>query len=152
MEIPKLLSECLDEFSFSIKEKKIELCCRVDELLPVVMTDRTLLKRVLVNLLDNALKFTPDGGQISIEATVGVRGGQVSVRNTGVGMAPEAAARIFERFWQTEQGRKHGIGTGLGLYFSKQIMQLLGGDIECDSSEHVHTKFTILLKDAKRGI
>lgn len=115
-------------------------------------TDRNLLRRVLVNLLDNGLKFTPEGGQLIIGAVLEQEEQQlkISVVNSGPTMSDLQLEGMFERFWQTPQGRKYGLGTGLGLFFSRQIMDMLGGSIECNITEQNYTGFTIRL-DAHRA-
>jgi signal transduction histidine kinase len=140
----RLLTQCLSEFSFAIKGKKIELRFDVSDGL-TVNTDRSLLRRVLINLLDNGVKFTPEGGQLIVSAVLEQQQLKVSVVNSGPAMSDMQLEGLFERFWQTPQGRQYGLGTGLGLFLSKQIMDVLGGSIECHTIEQNYTAFTITL-------
>jgi signal transduction histidine kinase len=87
---------------------------------------------VLSNLLGNAVKFTPDGGKVTIHAEARGQGVAVSVADTGPGIPPEQAAHIFDRFWQAEHRGRDG-GTGLGLAIAKGIVDRHGGTIEVAS-------------------
>jgi len=149
--IAELLNKCVGEFSFVIKEKKIELAIEIAAGLPEISSDKILLRRVLVNLLDNAVKFTPEGGRIFVSAAGSEHQLQLTVTNSGAGLSVLQLGRIFQRFWQTESGRQYGIGTGLGLFVSKQIIESLDGQIACTSTEHQSTTFTLTLNQAKSG-
>ena len=102
--------------------------------LPTVETDRQKLVQILVNLLANAIKFTPDEGRVHIEARRDGDHVVVSVSDTGIGIAPEALEKIFEPFTQAEAlaVREHG-GAGLGLYVVRQLSALLHIDVAVDS-------------------
>jgi two-component system, OmpR family, phosphate regulon sensor histidine kinase PhoR len=101
--------------------------------LPRVSVDRRRVEQVLINLIHNAVKFTPEGGEIIIAARV--IGGmlRVSVRDTGVGITAEELPRIFERFYKTDAARRSA-GTGLGLAIAKHIVQGHGGTIWAEST------------------
>jgi two-component system, OmpR family, phosphate regulon sensor histidine kinase PhoR len=101
--------------------------------LPRVWVDRGRIEQVLINLIHNAVKFTPEGGEIVIQA--GVTDGmlQVSVRDTGVGITAEELPRIFERFYKTDAARRSA-GSGLGLAIAKRIVQGHGGTIWAEST------------------
>lgn len=145
VDVLSLLTSCLNQFAFAIAQKGIKLKVATGSI-PGLNTDKQLLRRVLMNLLDNAVKFTPDGGQISISAACTTSKLRMYVRNSGMGMSPVQLERIFDRFWQTPYGRQHGVGSGLGLFLSKQIMDSLGGQITCTSIESVGTEFTLTLE------
>lgn len=108
--------------------------------------DRDKLKQVLVNLLDNALKFTSDGGEVAINCYPQEDVLYVEVADTGVGISPIMLPRIFEKF---QQGRgsypKENKGTGLGLFIVKAIVELHQGQILAESKVGVGSKFTICL-------
>ncbi|HYV86286.1 MAG TPA: ATP-binding protein [Patescibacteria group bacterium] len=114
--------------------------------LPAVRADRDRLAQVLINLVDNAIKFTPDGGRIVISAAA--RDGRVvlSVSDTGIGIPPGELGRIFERFYRVDRSRdrKEG-GTGLGLAIAKHLTQAMGGTIEAHSAPGAGTTFQITL-------
>jgi signal transduction histidine kinase len=146
VDVFELLRQCLSEFAFCIEEKQLQLELMLDEGMTPIQTDRVLLRRVLINLLDNAVKFTPVNGKLKVMASQNDHVMCVSVSDSGPGLSEEQRDRIFEKFWQTQLGRERGIGTGLGLHLSRQIMSALGGTIECFSKEGSGTQFTIKLQ------
>lgn len=141
-----LLKQCVSEFAFAIKEKKIELNVNdVGEAPYLVTTDRRLLSRVIMNLLDNAVKFTPESGQLNLTVSRGHQQTRLAIRNSGPTMTEIERERVFDRFCQTARGRQYGVGSGLGLFLAKQIMEALGGQIQCSSIELAGTEFVISL-------
>jgi len=117
--------------------------------LPQVLADQGRLEQVLVNLLDNAIKYTPAEGRVSI--TVAEEEGQltVSVSDTGPGIPPESISRIFERFYRVDAGRSRDEGgTGLGLSIVKHIVQLHGGTVRVANNPIQGTTFAFSLKKA----
>ncbi len=145
VDVAELLQNCLDEFAFGIKAKKLDLCLDIPASVPAVMSDKILLRRVLVNLLDNAVKFSPEAGKLTVGATFDERELRIYVKDSGSGMSDEQLGLIFQRFSQTRHGRAHGTGNGLGLFLSKQIMQELGGSIECTSALGRGAQFTVTI-------
>ena len=96
--------------------------------------DRTKLRRILVNLLSNAIKFTPRGGKVWIKAEGDGDFARVSITDTGVGIAEEDIARLFDKYEQARARATRGEkGTGLGLYITKQLVELHGGTISVNS-------------------
>ena len=112
---------------------------------PPIVTDADKVRQILVNLASNAVKFTEQG---SITIGVHARGDTVRfhVRDTGSGIAPEDQARLFQPFTQLDSGptRRHG-GTGLGLYISRRLAELIGGELECTSGPGEGSIFTLVL-------
>jgi signal transduction histidine kinase len=105
----------------------------VDPALGVIHADERKVKQVLLNLLSNALKFTPEGGRIDVEAACAGGAALISVRDTGVGIAPEDHAAVFEEFRQV--GTSGNVeGTGLGLALSRKFIELHGGRIWVESA------------------
>jgi two-component system, OmpR family, phosphate regulon sensor histidine kinase PhoR len=101
--------------------------------LPQVRVDRSRIEQVLINLIHNAVKFTPEGGEIVVGADVIDGMLQVSVRDTGAGITGEELPRIFERFYKTDAARRSA-GSGLGLAIAKHIVQSHGGTIWAEST------------------
>ena len=99
------------------------------ETLPI-SADRDRIGQVLTNLLDNAVKYSPDGGPVTVQARETADGAQVSVLDTGIGISPEQAETVFDRFFQADEdaGRRFG-GLGLGLYITRAIVHAHGGEI-----------------------
>jgi heavy metal sensor kinase len=112
----------------------------------VVAGDQTRLTQLLVNLVDNALTYTPAGGDVTV--SVAVEGGTaaIAVADTGIGIAPEHLARVFERFYRADPARERGRGgAGLGLAISQWIARAHGGDISATSEPGRGTTFTVRL-------
>ena len=112
--------------------------------LPPVWVDPTRIIQVLVNLLGNAIKFTEKGGTITIGATVKGKMIELWVRDSGIGISPEAQAQLFQRYTQIENVRRYG-GTGLGLSISKELITMHGGTIAVDSEPGKGATFRITL-------
>jgi two-component system phosphate regulon sensor histidine kinase PhoR len=110
--------------------------------LPRVQADRDRLAQILINLLDNAVKFTPEGGRIDVSARPAPGRVIVSIKDNGVGIPPEDIGRIFERFYRVDRarGRREG-GTGLGLAIAKHLTLAMGGAIEVESLPGSGTTF-----------
>src|SRR5205085_8205897 len=106
----------------------------VPEDLPALRADRAKLRRVLVNLVSNALKFTPKGGRVRVSAAREDSFVRVSVSDTGVGIQPDDLRDIFDKYAQARsRATRSEKGTGLGLYITRQLVELHGGKIEVKS-------------------
>jgi two-component system phosphate regulon sensor histidine kinase PhoR len=122
--------------------------------LPLVLADRDRARAVVTNLLHNAIKFTPPGGNVTITATSGdpdeQGDGEVmfSIRDTGIGIPADDLSRIFERFYKADRARSGG-GTGLGLAIARHIVQGHGGRIWAESVEGEGSTFYFTLPSAK---
>jgi len=99
------------------------------------MADRRALEQILVNLLDNAVKFTPQGGRVTLLGDGLGPAVMLSVVDTGPGIEPQHQARIFERFYRADAGRSRELGgTGLGLAIVKHLAQAMSGEAGLESS------------------
>jgi two-component system OmpR family sensor kinase len=152
----QLLRGCVDKLTPQAMQGGVEL--RLDlEALPPLAGDNDWLAQVFTNLVDNALKHTPQGGRVTVAAKemIGqpahkgekaIPGIEVSVADTGSGIPPEDLSRIFERFYQVDKSRhRKDKGAGLGLAIAKEIVQAHGGQIKAESVVGVGTKFTVTL-------
>src|SRR4029077_33239 len=112
----------------------ITLTQTVDPGVADIVADERKVKQILLNLLSNAVKFTPEGGRVSLTATLADGAVTIAVSDTGVGIAPEDQAAIFEEFRQVgrDDARKQE-GTGLGLTLAKKFVELHGGRIGVQS-------------------
>jgi signal transduction histidine kinase len=117
----------------------------VDERLGMIRADERKLKQVLLNLLSNALKFTPEGGQIDVRARVHSGEAEISVTDTGEGIAPEDQEAVFEEFRQVGTAAKKVEGTGLGLAISRKFIELHGGRIWVKSQLGIGSTFAFTL-------
>ena len=127
-------------------DKGIELTFNSDDNVPVVTGDRDRIEQVLVNLLDNAIKYTPSGGKVTV--TVDHVNGKVRTRikDTGIGIPLEDIPRIFERFYRVDKARSRDLGgTGLGLAIVKHIVQGLNGRVDVKSKLGKGTTFSFYL-------
>jgi len=110
-------------------EKGLVLVNELDRTLAVV-ADARAFEQVLVNLVENAVKYTEDGGDIRIAAKKTAQGIRIEVKDTGSGIPEAARLRVFERFYRVDTGRGRELGgTGLGLSIVKHLVQLMGGDV-----------------------
>ncbi len=149
MEMRELLQEVADMFAFRAAEKNLEIMQYVDPIIPeVVFGDYERLRQILVNVVGNALKFTEDGGEITLQALV-IEGEnsnpliQFSVKDTGIGIPDEIKDKIFEAFQQADNSttRKFG-GSGLGLAICSKLCELMNGDLKVDSTVGEGSTFT----------
>jgi two-component system sensor histidine kinase BaeS len=117
-------------------EKGVELKSAVSEDLPSVLTDVDRVVQVLNNLLSNALRHTPDGGRVVVEAETSGDEVAFEVTDTGTGIAPEHLERVFERFYRVDKSRSRGEargGSGVGLAISRALVEAMGGRIRVES-------------------
>jgi signal transduction histidine kinase len=114
--------------------------------------DRARLEQILLNLMSNAVRFTPTGGLVTV--TVGQANGcvEISIVDTGIGIPPEKLAAIFEPFVQVESGLTRTVGgTGLGLTISRALARAMGGDLIAESDGKSGASFTLTLPSAPRA-
>jgi two-component system, OmpR family, phosphate regulon sensor histidine kinase PhoR len=115
-------------------KKGISLETRIAPAAGIIQADRTALEQILLNLVENALRHTPEGGKIAIETAEARNGVVLSVADTGTGIEPEHLPRIFERFYRADSGRsREAGGTGLGLAIVKHLVEAHGGSVSADS-------------------
>ena len=112
--------------------------------LPPIRADIGLIERVLTNLLDNALRFTPSGGTVEVRVSDG-DAARVEVADTGIGIAPDRLPHVFDRFYRGDEARTSGDGAGLGLAIARRIVELHGGTIAVDSTPGEGTRFAFAL-------
>jgi signal transduction histidine kinase len=136
-------------FQSRIEERKINLKYeRPTQKLPLVKVDVEGIKTVIENLLDNAIRYTPEGGEVEISLTAPVTETEVqfSIRDSGIGIPDEEKERIFTRFFRASNAiKKETEGSGLGLYISKNIIEAHGGKIWFESKEGKGTTFYFTL-------
>lgn len=148
-----LVDELCETMEPLAREKGIALEVRLPPGVPPVRADRTKFRRILVNLLSNAVKFTGKGGTVEVRAALveeeenRVR---ISISDTGVGIAPEDVERLFDKYEQARSRATRGEkGTGLGLYITKQLVELHGGEIEVKSEMGKGSTFSFTLPAAE---
>jgi signal transduction histidine kinase len=118
----------------------------VDPRLGELQADERKLKQIVLNLLSNAVKFTPDGGRVDVSARQMEEKIQIAVRDTGIGIAPEDHAAVFEEFKQVGRDyTRKAEGTGLGLALTRRFVELHGGEIRLESAPGKGSTFTVTL-------
>ncbi len=128
----ELASQAVDRMLVQSERAGVQLRLECPAGLPNVSADPTRMEQVIVNLIHNAIKFTPPGGEIVISAYLNTKVVVFSVQDTGAGIDPELLPRIFERFYKADRSRSSG-GTGLGLSIARHMVEAHGGRIWADS-------------------
>ena len=132
--VPKLLQDLSTHYQFQTQQKNIDLQLDLDPTLPDLTADPARITQVLTNILDNALRHTPPGGRVTLSARLTSEGIELSVRDTGPGLASEDLDRIFDRFYRADAARHRADGgSGLGLAIARSIVQAHGGGIRAES-------------------
>ena len=127
------------------QRRGITLARTIDDRLGIIRADERKVKQVLLNLLSNALKFTPEGGRIDVQGAAHDGSAEISVTDTGVGIAPEDQETVFEEFRQVGTAYKKVEGTGLGLAISRKFIELHGGKIWVTSKVGSGSTFSFTL-------
>jgi signal transduction histidine kinase len=141
-DLVEVVEETVAQFRRLSERKSIWLSSETDSRSLVIKGDRHRLKQVLVNLLDNSVKFTPDGGTISLVIGKVSDSIRIVVSDTGIGIPADDLSRIMDKFYK---GRSEQGGSGLGLAICKEIIRLHEGKIEVESQEGAGTTFTVTL-------
>jgi len=147
---PVVLDEVMDEVTRLVgpdaTKKQLNLATRVHEDRNVVLADHQRLVQILLNLVGNAIKFTPPGGQIAVEAVADGSREHIRVRDNGVGIPPERLQSVFEPFVQVDDAlTRTAAGAGLGLSISRDLARAMGGDITVESEFGHGSTFTVEL-------
>ena len=143
--LPQAIDNALTLVRERAVRRGIALHQSVDERLGEIVADERKVKQVLLNLLSNALKFTPEGGRVDVCASAVGDMAEISVTDTGVGIALEDQAAVFEEFRQVGAAEKKAEGTGLGLALSRKFIELHGGTIGVTSQVGVGSTFSFTL-------
>ena len=134
IDLSEFLSGVVERMFFSAKEKHQTLHLHAPRENSFVMSDRDKLEQVVINIISNAIKYTPEGGKIDVYFGTLYKDAFIKVRDNGIGIPKENLPRIFERFYRVDKARSRETGgTGLGLAIAKQIMNQLGGNISIQS-------------------
>jgi two-component system, OmpR family, phosphate regulon sensor histidine kinase PhoR len=132
--IAEVAAEVFARVSATGEKKEIALETNIDPAASVIHADRTALEQILLNLVENAIRYTPEGGRITIESGVVRNGILLKISDTGAGIPSEHLPRIFERFYRADAGRsREAGGTGLGLAIVKHLAEAHGGSVSAES-------------------
>ncbi len=148
-DLGQLASATADQMALLAEDKKIKLTCKASPGI-CIEGDRARLKQVVVNLLDNAIKYTPEGGSIAL--TISAQNGKaiLEVADDGIGIPPQALTRVFERFFRVDSARsRQQGGAGLGLSIVKSICSAHRGKVEATSAPGQGSRFRVELPRAQ---
>ena len=144
--IGKLMGSVYDAILFEAKNHNHQLTLELDDPLPEIEADRDRIEQVVVNIVANAVKYTPDGGNIIMAARNVEKGVEISVTDNGAGIPKEDLPRLFERFYRVDKARsREKGGTGLGLAIAQEIVRFHSGTIRAESQLGVGTRMTVFL-------
>jgi signal transduction histidine kinase len=144
-DLPGIIENALILVRERASRRGITLGSIIDERLGLIRGDERKVKQVLLNLLSNALKFTPEGGRIDVGGRLDGEVAEVSVTDTGIGIAPADQEAVFEEFRQVGAAERKAEGTGLGLALSRKFVELHGGRIWVQSEVGHGSTFTFTL-------
>jgi signal transduction histidine kinase len=147
--LTRLIDEILDLYALVAEEKEISLKADPPAEDTLVQGDRPRLARVFANLIDNAIKYTPQHGSVNISFTVGDTDITTCVRDTGIGIPPEERALIWQRLFRGRQARESEKGLGLGLNIVQVIVAAHAGQVRVDSAPAQGTSFYVTLPRAR---
>jgi two-component system sensor histidine kinase GlrK len=156
-DISHVITEAIASLTLLAESKKLHIRCSIEKNLPVLCMDRDKIIQALINLLGNAIKFTPESGSVTVAAahlpdrskagrpdTINAQQAlQISISDTGTGITPEDLPRIFDKFYQGHFAHKKG--SGLGLAIARYIIQAHGGEIWAESKKGLGSTFYIVL-------
>jgi two-component system OmpR family sensor kinase len=148
IDLRELLTEVSETASLLGEQAAVDVSVGVPDKAVLLAADRTRMRQLLMNLLTNAIKYTPSGGTVAITCEVREREVAVSVRDTGIGIGPGDVPHIFDRFWRADPARSRTgerSGVGLGLAISKWIAEAHGGTITVESRLGRGTTFVVTL-------
>jgi signal transduction histidine kinase len=129
-----LVSQVVSEIQVARPDRGVRLESDIPDELPTVQADRERVHQVLFNLVENAVRFTPPGGAVTVSAHGDNGAVEISVSDTGVGIPPEHLPRLFDRFYRVDSARSRGDGgTGIGLAIARSVVEAHGGHIRAES-------------------
>jgi signal transduction histidine kinase len=144
--LAQVVNELLPSMQAEIEQREHTVTIDIPANLPAVSADSQRLAQILINLISNAYKYTPNGGTITIRAQQDDRQVHCEVVDTGVGMTPEEMGRLFTKFWRADDPHvREQPGTGLGLTIAKNLIELQGGQLAVNSQKGLGTTFSFTL-------
>jgi signal transduction histidine kinase len=142
IEMHGLVEEIISSIMPSIEEKSMSLRFKADDDPIQIKTDPVLVKEVLINLLTNAIKYTPEGGAVEVMLLRSSKNVIITIQDNGYGIPTLAQRHIFTKFFRADNILLHDVaGTGLGLYLTKMIAESLNGDLWFESEENKGSTF-----------
>ena len=144
-----IIERTLDLLSVQFKDRKVAFSHHIGEGAGEILADKSQIQRVFINLIGNALKFTPPQGKISVEASKASNGVQIDISDTGCGIPEDAQEAIFEEFYRVDNAiNQEAKGTGLGLSLVRRIVEAHGGKIWVKSKVGSGSTFSFTIPQA----
>lgn len=145
-DLARMLNEVVSKVQPQAEEKQQTLEVAFPEKLPEPELDKDKIAAVLVNLLGNAVKYTPEGGRVTFRVNVTDQQIEISIEDTGVGIAEEELPKVFDKFFRSQDPRvQEQTGTGLGLALAQEVVRLHGGQLTVESELNKGSTFSVLL-------
>lgn len=145
-DVAEVLHRALATYEPEAKKRRHEISFDAPDSLPRLIADASLLERAFANIIENAVRYTPDGGKIAIRATAEGGKVRVEIEDSGLGIPEKELKRIFERFYRVDRSRsREQGGTGLGLSIVKHVVQLHKGEVWAESGAGKGAKFVVVL-------
>lgn len=146
VDLLRLVRQMVQDNLGAADEKKIDLTLSVPPKMPIITGDKQRLSVLLNNLIGNAVKYTPEGGQVNVKLEALEHGVQITVRDNGIGIAPEDQEHVFDKFYRAaDDAVQMKTGTGLGLALAREVARLHGGEIRLESQVGEGSTFTVTL-------
>ncbi len=149
----QIIKETMAELRVQAKNKKLAFNFHPHkEVLPIINIDKDRFKQILINLIGNAIKYTPSGEiQVLTHGRYGGRVLEIKIKDTGIGMSGKGRGRLFEKFYRIKNEKTKNItGTGLGMWITKRLVEMMNGTITVDSIENVGTQITLQFPIVKK--
>lgn len=141
-----LITEIVDSFKEAVKLRSLTMVTEYSSAGTAVQADRRRIKDAISNLIDNAIKYTPGGGTVTITTSYDSTSATVAVSDSGIGVRPEDVSNLFKKFSRLENAKRMDAnGSGLGLYISNKIIEKHNGSITFEPRQPAGSSFTILI-------
>jgi signal transduction histidine kinase len=151
IDVPSVCRAVVESAQLRIGDRNL-IMLQAPSTMPPLHCDGALLRQILVNLVDNAIKYSPRGGRVEVLVTDEQTQVRVAVVDEGIGIAPSEQARVFEKFYRVDPAMAGGVGgSGLGLYISREIAQQMGGSLALRSSPGSGSTFVLQLPRETAG-
>jgi two-component system, OmpR family, phosphate regulon sensor histidine kinase PhoR len=146
VDLAEVVNDCMSQYADAAAAKRIALSSVAPSSPAVVKADEEGVRTIVSNLIDNAIKYTPEGGSVTVRWECDAAAAVLEVSDTGIGIAEKDQARVFERFYRADKARSREVGgTGLGLSIVKHLAQAFGGSVGLESQPRQGSTFRIRL-------
>ena len=151
-DIIKSIKNIYNTMILDVKKNRLNMSLNLEETVPPIEGDKSRIEQVLINIISNAVRYTPEGGEIIISTAYKNKRIRICVKDTGIGIPKEDIPRLFDRFYRVDKARSRAFGgTGLGLSIAHEIVSKHGGEIEVESALQKGTTVTVILPIKQPG-